>query len=488
MQRTRIAIIGGGPGGLMTAHLLGERGAFPKAITLFEASGRLGGKVKTTEFRSAPVRYEAGAAELYDYSQLGPDPLRELVHDLGLTTHDMGGDAVVMNGHVLRTFDDIRAAFGEATCRALRGFEWRGCSSISPASYYESDWQLDNANRLSKMSFAALLDELQDESARRYVEIALHSDMATEAEKTTALYGLQNYLMNLSQYMRLYTIEGGIERLTQGLADRIHANADVEVRLRQPVTSVERTEDGKYLVSVSLDGSTVHDEFDFVVVALPNNWIPLIEWRGETLSRAMREHSAHYAAPAHYLRVSVLFDHPFWRDQISDSYFMSDAFGGCCVYDESSRNGSESHGVLGWLLAGDAALTMSNLDDETLVTRVLDSLPSSLRHGKEAFVEARVHRWLGAVNGLPGGAVQRDPDARHVPDPDHHPQLFVVGDYLFDSTINGVLDSADTVAEWIVEEMSDEESTGIPIPDQSGVHAFLVDSTEDDLPVQRRMG
>jgi hypothetical protein len=30
----------------------------------------------------------------------------------------------------------------------------------------------------------------------------------------------------------------------------------------------------------------------------------------------------------------------------------------------------------------------------------------------------------------------------------------VVGDYLFDSTLNGVLDSADTVAEWLVEEAS----------------------------------
>jgi hypothetical protein len=212
-----------------------------------------------------------------------------------------------------------------------------------------------------------------------------------------------------------------------------------------------------------------------VVVALPNNWIPLIDWRGEALARAMRQHSAHYAYPAHYLRVSVLFDHPFWRDQIADSYFMSDAFGGCCVYDESSRNGAESHGVLGWLIAGDAALTMSNLDDATLVSKVLDSLPPSLRHGKEAFVEARVHRWLGAVNGMPGGRPFREPDSRHVPDPLCNPELFVVGDYLFDSTLNGVLDSADTVAEWLLEEMSDEEISVVPSPDRSGVHTIPVE-------------
>ena len=35
--------------------------------------------------------------------------------------------------------------------------------------------------------------------------------------------------------------------------------------------------------------------------------------------------------------------------------------------------------------------------------------------------------------------------------------LFVVGDYLFDSTLNGVLDSADCVAEWITEEAAEQE-------------------------------
>ena len=43
------------------------------------------------------VAYEAGAAELYDYSQLGPDPLRELVAELGLTTAPMWGQTVVLD-------------------------------------------------------------------------------------------------------------------------------------------------------------------------------------------------------------------------------------------------------------------------------------------------------------------------------------------------------------------------------------------------------
>jgi hypothetical protein len=53
------------------------------------------------------------------------------------------------------------------------------------------------------------------------------------------------------------------------------------------------------------------------------------------------------------------------------------------------------------------------------------------------------------VSGLPGGWKPRSFDERHRPDPGGSPRLFLVGDYLFDSTLNGVLDSADYVAHWL---------------------------------------
>ena len=139
---------------------------------------------------------------------------------------------------------------------------------------------------------------------------------------------------------------------------------------------------------------------------------------------------------------------------------MLDAFGGCCVYDESSRQDGSSHGILGWLLAGEAALTMSNMSDDALIERVLYSLPPQLGYRPEWFVEGRVHRWVGSVNGLPGGYPVHEADSRHLPDPCANPWLFMVGDYLFDSTLNGLLDSAYTVAEWIAEEIN-EYRTGV---------------------------
>ena len=41
----------------------------------------------------------------------------------------------------------------------------------------------------------------------------------------------------------------------------------------------------------------------------------------------------------------------------------------------------------------------------------------------------------------------------HRPEPKQHPGLVVVGDYLFDSTLNGLLDSSDAATDIIVTEM-----------------------------------
>jgi monoamine oxidase len=456
MGTARIAIIGGGPGGLMTAHLLNQRAKGACQITIFEASHQLGGKIRTGRFNTAPILYEAGAAELYDYSGLGTDPLAEMVKEFGLKRREMTGRTVIMNDRLLRDEADIRRELGPATVAALKAFTRRAKRAISPAEYYESDWVADNEDALAKQSFAELLASVPDEAARNYISVAVHSDLATEPHHTNAMYGLQNYLMNEPGYMSLYSIDGGIEQIIHELVKRVHANVQLGCRVER----VERSSTDQYKISYRQHHQQGSEEFDFVVAALPNNWIPSISWggekSGEKLSRAMLNHHEHYDHPAHYLRVSVLFEKPFWRDHICESYFMSDAFGGCCVYDETSRVDGCSYGVLGWLLAGEAALTMANLDEAELIDAVISSLPKQLGDGRKFFLEGKVHRWAGAVNGLPAGFPAREPDARHVPEPEDHPDLFVVGDYLFDSTLNGVMDSADTVAEWITEELMEE--------------------------------
>ena len=271
MQPYKVGIIGGGPGGLMTAFLLNKRTPIPCDITLFEASDRLGGKIVTQQFSKAPVSYEAGAAELYDYSQLGPDPLREMIAEFGLATHSMSGPAVIMNGRVFRDAADLAEVFGPEAWQAYRQFTRRVRNHISPAEYYESDWREDNLDPMARRSFSALLDKIPHEAVRRYIQIATHSDLATEAHQTNAVYGMQNFLMNEPDYMQLYTIDGGIERLPRELARRIKAN----VRLNHAVTRVERVRPEVYSITSRHQGEVCSEEFDYVVVALAERLDPV---------------------------------------------------------------------------------------------------------------------------------------------------------------------------------------------------------------------
>ena len=455
MHVWKVGIVGGGPGGLMTAYALQKLASEPVRTTIFEASARLGGKILTPLFQTHPVRYEAGAAEFYDYSQFDDDPLKELIAELGLTIRPMGGPAVVMNQRILSNLDDIQRELGPAGTRAMLEFDRRAKDQITPQEFYYSDYPEGDPTPAETCRFDKLMTEIGDPRAQNYVENLIHSDLATEPKKTSICYGLQNYLMNDPAYMQLYGIEGGNELLPRELAARLNA----DILFEHPVQSIARLPNGKLSVTAvnrqDVSQSMHREEFDFVVVALPLAHLNSVTYTGERLAAALQRHTEYYDYPAHYLRITILFEQPFWRATLSDSYWMLDHFGGCCLYDESSRDPGSTHGVLGWLLSGEAAREMSTRSDAELFAAALDSLPEFLQPGRHDFVEGHVHRWIGAVNGLPGGLVAKNYDQRHQPEPVEHPNLFLVGDYMLDSTLNGVLDSADYVAAWLAAQMAE---------------------------------
>lgn len=459
MQRDRIAIIGGGPGGLMTAYLLQKLADRALRISLFEASSRLGGKILTQRFNRIPAQYEAGAAEFYDYTPVDGDPLKDLVEELGLSISPMGGSSVILHDRVIANLDDVEAQLGSAALAALCKFDEEARGTMSPRSFYEADSLSYEAASSTPPRFDSVMRSVSEPAVRQMIECLIHSDLATEPEKTSVSYGLQNYLMNHPSYLQLYSIVGGNEQLPQELNRR----TSMDRLMLHRVTRISQGRERRLKVlwshaDVSAGTESCGEgEFDYVVIALPLNALPQVECSGHKLASAMKLHVDQYNHPAHYLRMTLLFDQPFWHGKLTESYWMLDAFHGCCLYDESSRVPEAGYGVLGWLLGGHDAEMLSSLSDGELIERALDSLPTFLSDGRSHFLEGRVHRWIGAVNALPGGVVPQNHDRRHQPEPSEHPGLFMVGDYLFDSTLNGVLDSATYVAQWIVAQLADSD-------------------------------
>ena len=447
MPRWNIGIIGGGPGGLFTAYRLEQLCSTPLNVSIFESSDRLGGKLLTEQFSANGIQYEAGAAEFYDYSLIDEDPLRELIEQFGLQTQSMGGTSIVQENTVLGTLEDAHDSLGEVALREYLRFNDRAKSEVSPRQFYDgtSTSQINARNTiLQEERFSTSLGHLPNKT-RKYIQQHIHSDLAAEPVQTSHRYGLDNYLMNDPAYMQLYSITGGNDLLVHALARRL----STRIRLNTKITTVKNVGQHRLELSWKADDSHQSEEFDAVVVALPIEPLKKLVFLDGSLDFVMQNHIAHHDHPADYLRITILFEKPFWKSWLHDSYCMLDAFDGCCLYDESSRIPEAQHGSLGWLLGGTAAQKMAEYSDEELVSAAINSLPSHRDEAKKLFCEAKIHRWLGAVSAQPGGFQQRGLDAKHCPDARTCPNLLVVGDYLFDSTLNGVLDSADYAAGWI---------------------------------------
>src|SRR4029077_12180957 len=407
------------------------------------------GKVLTGKFDAAPAIYEAGVAEIYDYSMTGPDPLRELIQHFGLQTIPMDAEQVLLDGELLNDVPGMRRKYGAKTSAAIEAFRNKCAAMVSPIEYYEGVGAHDNEHPWAYKTCEQVLDEeVEDPTAKRFFKVMARSDIATEAHNTNGLNALKNFVMDIDGYIGLYSIQNGNEQLIDCLRSEVAA----DIQLNHRVLKVGKTESGRYQLNMMNGKGPETRDFDLVVMCLPHSWLATMRWEGEELRKSMVKHVDYFDRPAHYLRVALLFDEPFWGDKIPGAWFMSEAFGGCCVYVEGARHDVGRHGVLNFLIPGSDALAFANLNDEQLIQAALKSLPAALGKTRDHFMEGKIHRWLSSVNAIPGGLPVRDVLTNHRPEPKDHAGLVVVGDYLFDSTLNGLFDSSDAATDLILPE------------------------------------
>ena len=434
----RIGIVGGGFSGLLCAYLLecalGDRAE----IMILEGSNRVGGRVRTTRLPEAGVTYEAGVAELYDIT--GNSHLRDLIRHLELETRPLTGTPYFAVGdHVVRDDVELEELAGRRGIDRLRRFWERGTELRPPSDYALAGHPRDNDHPWLRRTFEEVLAEIDDPFCQWFTAMQCHSDLATEPHRTSGLFGMDNLLIDHPGYCSMYTLTAGNEGLVQALADRVRS----PIRQSAPVTSVDADEDRGLRVTFRADGREQSElDVDSLIVTLTPPGIRATRWSDARLQAAVSEHVRHHNHGTTYLRVTLLFRRRFWRHHFPEDYFVSDAFGGVTVYDQSPDDGETGLGIQSWLLGGANALELSVRSDDEIVAAVLDAMPAELRLTDSRLLRGCVDRWTGAsgVSGLPGGVPLRPLDQRHSPDR-RWPQLVFVGDYLYDSTLCGALDA-----------------------------------------------
>lgn len=434
----RVGIVGGGFSGLLCAYLLEQLHGDRVEPVIFEGSARIGGRVRTNRLSEVCAAYEAGVAEFYDIA--GNPHLRRLVRHLDLETRPLiGTPHFVVDDRVVRDDGDLVALLGRRGVEQLRRFWSEGTRLRAPADYASAGHPRDNAHPWLHRTFEDVLTELDDPYAQWFTGMQCHSDLATEPARTSGLFGFDNLLIDHPGYCSMYTLTAGNDGLVRALAERVSST----VHRATPVASVEARDGSGLRVAVG-DGGPGHEhiEVDALVVTLTPTGLRQVRWEDALMAAAMDRHLQHHDHATVYLRVTLVFRRRFWRDRFPEDYFVSDAFDGVTVYDQSPDSGAAGVGIQSWLLGGATAQAMAHRSNEEILAAVRGAMPTVLPEADGLLIEGHVDRWMGStgVSGLPGGVPLQPLDQRHCPDA-RWPQLICIGDYLYDSTLCGALDA-----------------------------------------------
>ena len=393
--------------------------------------------MRTAKLPEVDSSYEAGVAELYDIT--GNPNLRKLICHLGLETRPLTGTPYfVVDDEIVHDHLELERLLGRRAMEQLRRFWEHGTALRPPADYAMAGQMLDNDHPWLHRTFEEVLAEIDDPFCRWFTAMQCHSDLATEPHRTSGLFGMDNLLIDHPGYCSMYTVVGGNDRLVQALANRVQST----ILRSAPATSVNADEDRGLAVTFQVNGEQNELDLDELIVTLPPAGIQEIRWNDGHLRAAVSEHVRHHDHGTTYLRVTLLFRRKFWRQEFPEDYFVTDAFGGATVYDQSPDDGAKGIGIQSWLLGGVNARDLTVQTDDETIAAVLAAVPGALRVTNGMLVRGCVDRWTGVsgVSGLPGGVPLRPLDQRHSPDP-RWPQLQFVGDYLYDSTLCGALDA-----------------------------------------------
>ncbi len=277
MKNRKVAIIGGGIGGLTALDELAKYpGMEPR---LYEASDRVGGRIRTGTYDGEKI--EVGASYFHKYYHGLWNPIDEFGFGERKKPYPEERAGFLKDGNVIPVCASgllgslLKGSVSWKDIRSLRGLERKAKELAKEGNkalkhYYDSD-VLDFADVLKgfpitekgyKTSFSEFAGTLTPAIREKFVDPFIRCTVFAGHEKVNEATGKAILASAIS---RLYTFEGGMETLPKAMHEK---NKDM-ISLETPVTKIEKT--GKGYDIITPEGER---EFDFVIAAVPLSKLP----------------------------------------------------------------------------------------------------------------------------------------------------------------------------------------------------------------------
>ncbi len=258
----RIAIVGGGLAGLTAAYHLQQAGL---VAGVYEARGRLGGRVRTLSAGVAPgLAVEFGG----EFINSDHDDMRMLAAELGIALFDRAADAARFPLPATTYLFDGRAIPEAEVATALRPLAEQ---IAADAALLDADYDR-YAPAFDRISVARYLDQhaglIAQPFVRALIERAIRTELGVEPAETSAIHLL--FLLPtvdgeavevLGASDEQFTVEGGSSRIVEGLAAQLNG----PVQLHHALTSVAQ-QSASYRLGFA---NGRHLDAEYVILAMP---------------------------------------------------------------------------------------------------------------------------------------------------------------------------------------------------------------------------
>lgn len=384
--RYSVGIIGAGLAGLTAAYYLQELGI---QSTIYEASGRAGGRILTVDSPKAKGRYYEAGGEFIDSNH---ESIRNLCRKLGLSLVDTAKD-IESNGLVGQDYmiDDIKYSAKEV----LMAFSGAASKVASDLDSCGENYDTKDAIRLDNTSIIDYIDSLPMERwLQRLLVAAYEAEYGLSGAIQSSLNFINMIKTDLKQEFSLYgesderfRVKGGSSQIVNALVERMGQ----AIQYKKSLSQISSTGAGAFLTFE--DGSkAVHNS---LVIAIPFSVLREIKLDIPAMSPKKLK-SINSLSYGNNCKVVLNFSRRPWRSNGSAGYLVSETIQNGWDATQGQENNLES-GLYTVFLGGDVAdrINFSKKDAISAFAKKSVAILNSVYKGVESSYlgEFELARW-----------------------------------------------------------------------------------------------